>query len=140
MYVDLDVFTGKADEYFRRYSTSAYKNHWYCSYYKEFRYCDELLCAFCSHLIRIFLNTLSSIVYRYNFTESCKHELIEIFVKAAVHFFSNFIHQFNIEYFYELFDKFEHVNKSVCYCVKKKQKFGPYTHSAFDITLTLINR
>ena len=139
MYVDLDVFTSKASEYLNTYFHPTYKGHWHCLYYKEFRYCDELLCTFCSHLIRMFLNTLSSIVNRYFFSESCKQELIQIFLKASTHFFSNFIHQFNIDYFYDLFDKFEHVNKSVCYCVKKKQKFGPYIHSAFDITLTVIH-
>ena len=139
MYVDLDVFTSKANEYFKRYFHPIFKGHWHCLYYKEFRYCDELLCAFCSHLIRMFLNTLFSIVDMYFFTESCQQELVEIIVKASTHFLSNFIHQFNIEYFYEFFDKFEHFNKSVCYCVKKKQKFGPYIHSAFDITITVIH-
>ena len=139
MYVDLDVFTSKANEYFNLYFHPTFKGHWHCLYYKEFRYCDQLLCAFCSHLIRMFLNILFSIVNKYFLTESCQEELVQIIVKTAAHFLTNFIHQFNIEYIYEFFDKFEDFNKSVCYCVKKKQKFGPYTHSAFDITLTVVN-
>ena len=139
MFVDLDVFTSKANDYFERYSAIRYNRHWFCYYYKEFRYCDELLCAFCSHLLRLFLNTMSSIVNKCFLSESCKQELLEVFVREAIHFFSNFIHQFNIEYFYEFFDKFEDVNKSVCYSVKKEQKFGPYIHSAFDITISMFS-
>ena len=139
MFVDLNVFTSKANDYFQRYSAIRYNRYWYCYYFREFRYCDELLCAFCSHLVRLLLNTLSSIVDKYFLSESCKQELLEVFVREAIHFFCNFIHQFNIEYFYEFFDKFEDVNKSACYCVKKKQKFGPYIHSAFDITISVIS-
>ena len=99
MYVDLDVFMSKANDYFHRYSHLQYNSGRYCLYYKEFRYCDELLSAFCSHLIRIFLNILFSIFSEYFLSESSKRELIEVFVKEAIHFFTNFIHQFNIEYF-----------------------------------------
>ena len=137
MFVDLDVFTSKANDYFQRYSTK-YKDC-FCYYYQEFHYCNELLCAFCSHLIRLFLNTMSSIVNKYFLSESCKQELLEVFVREAIHFFSNFIHQFNIQYFYEFFDKFEDLNKSLCFSVKKEQKFGPYIHSAFDITISMFS-
>ena len=138
MYIDLDVFTSKANEYFSQFFRPIFLNHSYCRYYKEFHYSDQLFVAFCSHLIRFFLNTLFSIAD--NLSESIsKQELKKVFIKSSTHFFSNFIHQFNIEYFYELFDIFEYFNKSVCYCVKKKSKFGPYIHSAFDITITMIH-
>ena len=132
IFVDLNVFTSKANDYLvSRYSGS-------CLYYNEFHYCDQLLLAFCSHLVRLFLNTVSFIVNKYFFSESCKQELLEVFVREVIHFFCNFIHQFNIEYFYEFFDKFNDLNKCVCYSVKKEQKFGPYIHSAFDTTISFI--
>ena len=138
MLVDLDVFTSKANDYFRRYSTMRYNRHWYCMFYKEIHYCDELFSLFCSNIIRLFLNILFLMVERLNLSDSDKKEFVEIIIKEAIHFFSNFIHQFNTEYFYEFFDKFKDLNKSVCYSITKEQKFGPYLHSAFDITISVL--
>ena len=137
MFVDLNVFTSKANDYFHQYSSIKYNSDWQCMYYRQFSYCDELLCAFCSHLIRIFVNKLSLIVNRYFFFESSKQEILEVFLREAIYFFCNFIHQFNIEYFHEFFDIFEEVNKSPCYSVKKEQKFGPYIQSSFDIKVSV---
>ena len=137
MFVDLDVFTSKANDYFQRYSK--HNLHRCCYYYRQLHYCDELLSAFCSHLIRLFLNTLYFVVKKYFLSESCKQQLLEVFVREAIHFFSNFIHQFNVQYFYEFFDKFEDLNKTLCFSVKKEQEFGPYIHSAFDITVSVFS-
>ena len=138
MLVDLDVFKSKANDYFLRYSTKKYNRHWHCLFYKEIHYCDELFSLFCSHLIRLFLNTFLLIAQRFFLSNSFQEEFIREVIAEASHFFSNFIHQFNTEYFYEFFDKFMDVNKSVCYSVTKEQKFGPYTHSAFDITISVL--
>ena len=80
---------------------------------------------------------MHSVVKNYFLSESCQQELLQVFIREAIHFFSNFIHDFNIEYFYEFFDKFEDFNKSLCYSAKKEQKCGPYIHSAFDITVSM---
>ena len=137
MFLDLNVFTSKASDYFNQFSSVKYNSDWHCMFYREIRYCDDLLSVFCSHLMRIFINKLSLIVNRYFFYESSKQEILEVFLREAIYFCCNFIHSFNIEYFYELFDIFEDFNKSPCYSVKKKQKFGPYLHSAFDIKISV---
>ena len=138
MLIDLDVFKSKANDYFQRYSTMRYQRYWYCFFYKEIFYSDELFSAFCSHLVRLFLNTLTLVFKRFSLSNSCQKEFIRELIAESIHFFINFIHQFNTEYFYELFDKFKDVNKSVCYSVTKESEFGPYIHSAFDITLSVI--
>ena len=137
MLFDLDVFKSKAFDYFERYSRIKNNRHWYCLYYKEIYFSDELFSIFCSHLVRLFLNTFVLIAQRFFLSAAFQKELLNEVVGEAVHFFTNFIHQFNIEYFYEFFDKFKDVNKSKCYSVTKKQKFGPYIHSAFDITISV---
>ena len=138
MLIDLDVFKSKANDYFQRYSTIRYKRHWYCYFYKEILYSDELFSAFCSHLIRLFLNIITSVLKRFSLSNSSQEEFIKELIAESINFFINFIHQFNTEYFYEFFDKFKDVNKSFCYSVKKEFEYGPYIHSAFDITLTVI--
>ena len=75
---------------------------------------------------------------RFSLISSCQEELVRELIAESANFFTNFIHQFNIEYFYEFFDKYKDINESVCYSVVKKQKFGPYIHSAFDITIDVI--
>ena len=85
----------------------------------------------------MFLSVLSSSVTDLFITESDKQELLEVFVKEAINFFCQFVHQFNVEYFYELFDKFEEFNKSLCFNLQKNKKYGPYIHSVFDITLSI---
>ena len=138
MLVDLDVFKSKANDYFRRYSTIRYNRHWHCLFYKEIHYSDELFSTFCSHLVRLFLNTFFLICQRFSLSDSCQEEFIREVIAESIHFFTNFIHQFNTEYFYEFFDKFEDLNKSVCYSVVKEERFGPYIHSAFDITISVL--
>ena len=138
MLVDLDVFKSKANDYFQRYSTIRYQRHWHCLFYKEIHFSDELFSTFCSHLVRLFLNTLFLAFQRFSLSDSCQEEFTREIIAESIHFFTNFIHQFNTEYFYELFDKFKDVNKSVCYSVTKESEFGPYIHSAFDITLSVI--
>ena len=137
MLVDLDVFKSKAFDYFERYSPVTYKRYWYCAYHKEIYFCDELFTLFSSHLMRLFVNTFVLVAQRFFLSASFQKELIAEVVREAVHFFTNFIHQFNMEYFYEFFDKFKDLNKSKCYSVKKQQKFGPYMHSAFDLTISV---
>ena len=138
MLVDLDVFKSKANEYFRRYSTARYNRHWRCFFYKEIHYSDELFCSFSSHLLRLFINVIYSVMQRFSLISSCQEELVRELIAESAHFFTNFIHQFNTEYFYEFFDKFKDINESACYSVVKKQQFGPYIHSAFDITIDVI--
>ena len=138
MLVDLDVFKSKANDYFQRYSTAKYNRHWRCLFYKEIHYSDELFCTFSSHLLRLFINVIYSVMQRFSLSSSCQEEFVKELIAESAHFFSNFIHQFNTEYFYEFFDKFKDLNESVCYSVAKEQKFGPYIHSAFDITISVI--
>ena len=138
MLVDLDVFKSKANDYFRRYSTVTYNSHWHCLFYKQIHYPDELFSTFCSHLVRLFLNVIFLAIQRFSLSSSLQKELIRELMSESLHFFSNFIHQFNIEYFYEFFDNFNDLNKSCCYTVAKEQKFGPYIHSAFDITISVL--
>ena len=138
MYVDLDVFTSKANDYFR-FKITDFRSRFIknCFYYQTIRYCDDLLSIFCSHLVKMFLSVLSFLVTNLFVTESDKQELLEVFIKEAINFFGQFVHQFNIEYFYELFDKLEDFNESFCFNVKKNKKYGAYIHSAFDITLSI---
>ena len=139
MLVDLDVFKSKANDYFRRYSTVKYNRHWHCLFYKEIRYSDELFSTFSSHLLRLFLNVTFSAMQRFSLSHLCQEELARELIAECIHFFSNFVHQFNTEYFYEFFDKFEEFNKSVCFSVPKETRFGPYIHSAFDITISVLS-
>ena len=139
MFVDLDVFTSKANEYFQFKITNFKLKFEKCFYYQSVQYCHELLAIFCSHLVRMFLSVLSFLVTNLFVTESDKQELLEVFVKEAINFFCEFIHQFNTEYFYELFDQLKELNKSFCFNLQKNKKYGPYIHSAFDITLYTIN-
>ena len=90
MLVDLDVFQSKANDYFRRYSTIRYNRHWHCLFYKEIHYCDDLLSIFCSHLIRLFLNTFSSIAQRFFLSNSSQEEFIREVIAEAIHFFFKF--------------------------------------------------
>ena len=87
----------------------------------------------------MFLSVLSFLVTNLFVAESDKQDLLEVFVKEAIIFFCEFIHQFNTEYFYELFDQLKELNKSFCFNLQKNKKYGPYIHSAFDITLYTIN-
>ena len=133
MYVDLDIFTSKANEYFK-FNPSNFKSK-FCSYHQSIRYCDDLLSIFSSHLIRMFISTLTFSVIELFATDSDKVELIQVFISEAINFLCQFLHQFNAEYFYDLFDKLNEFNKSHCFHWLEKQKFGPYIHSAFDITV-----
>ena len=138
MLAEFDVFKSKAHDYFKRYSPLNYDRNSHCMFYKEVYYCDELFSIFCSHLIRIFLNTFVLISQRFSLSATLQKEFFREVIGEAIHFFTNFIHQFNIEYFYEFFDKFKDVSNSYCYSVTKKKKFGPYIHSAFDVSISII--
>ena len=83
----------------------------------------------------MFISTLTFSVIELFATDSDKVELIKVFISEAINFFCQFLHQFNTEYFYHLFDKLNEFNKSHCFHWLEKQKFGPYIHSAFDITV-----
>ena len=90
MLVDLDVFKSKANDYFRRYSTIRYNRHWHCLFYKEIHYSDELFSLFCSHLVRLFLNTFFSICQRFSLSDSCQKEFINEVIAESIHFFYQF--------------------------------------------------
>ena len=132
MYIDLDIFTSKANDYFKFVSYDITKS---CSYHQTIKYCDELVSIFCSHLIRMIISTFSFSVIELFATDSDKLELIQVFISEAINFFCEFLHQFNIEYFYDLFDKLNEFNKSRCFHFQDKPKFGPYIHSTYDITV-----
>ena len=135
MIVDLDVFMSKADDCFKYYRIQTKK----CYFYQHIRYPDDLLGVFSSHLIRMFLSVVS-----YSLTELCRlqfdeYKLLDVIVSEGLLFLSRFWQEINIEYFYEFFDKIKYVNKSYCFNTKKdKPEFGPYIHSAFDITFQTI--
>ena len=132
MCIDLDIFTSKANDYFKFVSYDITKS---CSYHQTIKYCDELVSIFCSHLIRMIISTFSFSVIELFATDSDKLELIQVFISEAINFFCEFLHQFNIEYFYDLFDKLNEFNKSRCFHFQDKPKFGPYIHSTYDITV-----
>ena len=83
----------------------------------------------------MFISTLTFSVIELFATDSDKVELIKVFISEAINFFCQFLHQFNTEYFYDLFDKLNEFNKSRCFHWLEKPKFGPYIHSAFDISV-----
>ena len=135
MILDLDVFTSKANDYFKYFKIGSK----YRYYYQEVRYCDDLLAIFCSHLIRIFLSVTTSSVIEMFLLESDKNELLEIFVVESIQFLSQFLHHFNIDYFYEFFDKLKEYNSCLCFDTRDdKLKHGPYIHSVFDVTLQTV--
>ena len=135
MILDLDVFASKANDYFKYFSVASKK----CYYYQEVRYSDDFLAIFCSHLVKIFLSVTTSSVIELFLLESDKSELLEVFVAESIQFLIQFLHRFNIEYFYELFDKLKQKNSSFCFNTRNdKLQYGPYIHSAFDVTLQTV--
>ena len=122
MILDLDVFTSKANDYFKYFKIGSQK----CYYYQEVRYCDDFLGIFCSHLVRMFLSVTTSLVTELFLLESDKSEILEVFVAESIQFLSQFLHRFNIDYFYELFDKLKEENSSLCFNTRNdKLKHGP---------------
>ena len=72
IFVDLDVFTSKANEYFKFKIDFRSKFTKKCFYYQPIQYCDDLLSIFCSHLVKMFLSVLSFLVTDLFDTESDK--------------------------------------------------------------------
>ena len=59
-----------------------------------------------------------------------------IIINQGIFLLGYFWHVTNIDFFYELFDKFVCFNKSFCYKNRTdKPEFGPYHPSAFAATL-----
>ena len=135
-YTDLDVFTSKAAEYFRWFKIE----NDFCIFFQEFRYGDDLFAAFPSIMLRIYLNS-TILVFRQIFPYlhySDQYKTKHVVASEGVMFLGYFWHKTNINFFYELFDKFDKYNS--CYCFKnslKKPQFGPYYPSAFDIALSI---
>ena len=133
--VDLDVFTSKANDHFKYF---AHRTK-HCYYYQEIRYCDDLLAIFCSHLIKMFLSVTTSSVIEMFLLESDKKELLEIFVVESIQFLSQFLHHFNVDYFYDFFDKLKEINSCLCFNTREnKLEHGPYIHSVFDVTIQTV--
>ena len=139
MIIDLDVFVSKADDYFKYFTLN--KKDQKCSFYQELRYIDDIFAAFSSILIRIYLQLSISIFSKFfsYLNKSDEYKIKHIIVSEGVFLLGYFWHETNIEFLYELFDKFGHINKSYCYKNKNnKPEFGPYYPSAFDTTLEVI--
>ena len=135
MILDLDVFASKANDYFKYFKVGSKK----CYYYQEVRYYYDFLGIFCSHLVKMFLSVTTSSVIELFLLESDKRELLEVFVVESIQFLTQFLHRFNIDYFYELFDKLKQESSSFCFNTRNdKLQYGPYIHSAFDVTLQTV--
>ena len=63
----------------------------------------------------------------------------EIIMTRSRFFLVRFLHEGNIDFFYEFFDKFDEYNLSYCFRnSSRKPEFGPYYPAAFDTTISII--
>ena len=133
--IDLEVFMSKSNDYFKFYRI---KNE-FCTYFQEFRYVDEMFTTFSSIFIRMYLN-FSTLVFEqsfYNLRKADQYKIRHIIASEGIFLIGRFWHETNVNYFFELFDKFVQFNKSNCFRNSlNKPEFGLYYLSAFDITLS----
>ena len=126
VYVQSDlIFLLNADDALGGYT----KDNGKCIYFQNFELVRDLFAAFCSVLIRMFLNytvdCFSDLLCRV--TLSDEQKIIQKILNHAYFFLIMFWDETNYEFFYEFFDMFDMVNSSVCYQnVKTKPKLGPY--------------
>ena len=137
MVCDLDVFVSKADDYLKYFKLKDHE----CSYHQEFGYTEDIFAAFSSILIRMYLRLSISIFSKFflYLNKSDEYKIKHVIANEGSFLLGHFWHETNIDFFFELFDKFDHFSKRYCYKNKQnKPEFGPYHPSAFDTTLEVI--
>ena len=132
---DLDVFVSNADDYFKFFKV---KDD-FCSYFALFSYPEEIFAAFSSILIRIYVNVSLKFFAELELNIFDEKKVREIIMTQSRFFLARFWHEVNIDFFNELFDKFDEHNFSSCFRNSAlKPEFGPYYPAAFDATITVI--
>ena len=119
--VDLDVFLCRP-AYFQYPDYELLNGK--CSHLKVFSFARDLFAAFCSVLVRMYLNHtieyFSDLMSQVSLTDEKK--IIQKFFSFALQLLHKFF-DINYLFFYEFFDLFGQVNASECYV---KPKFGSY--------------
>ena len=99
-----------------------------CDYREPINYSQDIYMCFVSVLLRVIFNSCYD--YFLNFPLKLADETFMI--RKIGKFAQNICYVFwhtNINYFFEVFDKFNDLNRSICYEVNKhKQEKGPYTY------------
>ena len=124
-HLDLDVFLLNACDTIGGYTKDSGK----CCYFQNFEFARDLFAAFCSVLIRMYLNytveCFSDFLSRVSLSDEQK--IIQKILKHAYIILCKFWDDTNYKFFYEFFDMFDKVNSSVYYQnVYTKPTFGPY--------------
>ena len=119
--IDLNVFLNQP-VYFPYYFTEGAGR---CSYFEVFSYTRDLFAAFCSVVVRMYLNITTK--YFSNLISQLSLSDEKRVIQKIFKFAHQLLHKFfDINYF-EIFDLFGQVNASDCYVIcSNKPKYGPY--------------
>ena len=110
-----------------------------CQFFQKFDFLQELLAAFFSIFVRMYLNhtikSLSNLLCQVSLSD--EKTIITIIINHALIFLGKFWHQTNYKFFYKFFDVFDTVNSSACYKnFDAKPKFGPYHYARYSLTVS----
>ena len=92
---DVDVFVSNADDYFKYFKV---QNN-FCSYSAFFSYPEEILAAFLSILIRIYLNLSLKFFAELELNIFDERKVREIIMTQSRFFLARFWHEVNIDFF-----------------------------------------
>ena len=133
--VDFDVFLSQPAYFPYAFSKSDRK----CSQHQVFSFAHDLFVAFCSVLIRMYLNItmkfFSTLFSNISMVDEQK-VISKIFpgVKMLLFRFCDL----NYDFFYEFFDLFSEVNYSDCFFMfSNKPKYGPYNGAKYGLEITM---
>ena len=133
--IDLDVFLLNAERNLVHYTG----DNGNCCFFQFFDYPQELLAAFSSVVVRMYLNytikSLSNLLCQVSLSD--EKTIITIIIKHALIFLRKFWYESNYKFFYEFFDMFDTVNSSACYKnLNTEPKFGPYCYAVYSLSVS----
>ena len=110
-----------------------------CSQHQVFSYAHDVFAAFCSVLIRMYLNIIinffSTLISNISLVDEKK--VIAKILTGAKMLLLRFC-DLNYDFFYEFFGLFSEVNNSNCFVMfSNKLKYGPYNSAKYSLEITV---
>ena len=128
--IDFDVYLLR-NLHFNRTVTPSFE----CDHLEHINYAQDIFILFVSVMVRVLINS----VFNHFLSRPLTLKDESAVVEAIYHFAHEVMHEFwhmNTTFFYEVFDRFKELNRSVCYeiCPVKPEK-GPYTFPMYELSI-----